>query len=356
MTQQLSKARQNLGASHKLCVNFRQPSILRQKGQPWLWRAGLAWAAAMALSACNSIDLQGHRGARGLLPENTLPAFARALDLGVTTLELDVGLTKDGVLVVAHDPTLNPNLTRNSAGQYLEKAGPALFSMTYGEVARFDVGRIKPGSRYAETFATQAPVDGTSMPRLSDVFALVKARADQRVRFNIETKLSPEKPGETASPEDFVRRLIEEIRTHGLASRAAIQSFDWRTLQIARQAAPEIALVYLSAQQTWLDTIQAAKDAPSPWTAGVQYAAHGSVPRMVAAAGSGHRDLTWSPYFGDLTPALLAQARTTDLKVVVWTVNKPEDIERMLDWGVDGIITDYPDRAVAILTRRGIRW
>ena len=328
-----------------------QPEILR-----YLCRMGGGFMCALILTACSSIDLQGHRGARGLLPENTLPAFTRALDLGVTTLELDVGLTKDGVLVVAHDPALNPSITRNSAGQYLEKAGPALFSMTYGELARYDVGRIKSGVRYAETFATQTPVDGTAMPRLSDVFALVKARGNQRVRFNIETKLSPEKPDETAPPEVFVRRLIDEIRSHGLASRTAIQSFDWRPLQISQQAAPEIALVYLSAQQAWYDTIRATKGAPSPWTAGFQHATHGSVPQMVRAAGGTHRDVTWSPYFGDLTPALLAQARGLGLKVVVWTVNKPEDIERLLDWGVDGIITDYPDRAAAILTRRGIRW
>ena len=336
------------------CTSYppnEQPAIVRH-----LRRIGAFSACALVLTACSSIDLQGHRGARGLLPENTLPAFARSLDLGVTTLELDVGLTKDGVLVVAHDPALNPNFTRNSAGQYLEKAGPALFSMTYGEVARYDVGRIKPGVRYAETFATQTPVDGTAMPRLSDVFALVKSRGAERVRFNIETKLSPEKPRETAPPDVFVRSLIDEIRHHGLTSRAAIQSFDWRTLQIARQAAPEIALVYLSAQQEWYDTIRATKGAPSPWTAGFQHDTHGSVPQMVRAAGGTHRNVTWSPYFGDLTPALLAQARGLGLKVVVWTVNKPEDIERLLDWGVDGIITDYPDRAAAILTRRGIRW
>jgi hypothetical protein len=130
-------------------------------------RAASAAAAGAVLLAsvvsAAAFDLQGHRGARGLAPENTLPAFAKALGIGVTTLELDVGMTRDGILVVSHDPRLNPNLTRLE-GAFLETSGPALRELTLAEVKRYDVGRLKPGSQYAKAFPDQMPVDGTAIP------------------------------------------------------------------------------------------------------------------------------------------------------------------------------------------------
>ena len=130
----------------------------------WFVLAGLL-AAAPAIA----FDLQGHRGARGLAPENTLPAFERALALGVTTLELDIAVTKDGVLVISHEPALNPDLTRDSSGRFLEQRGPAIHSITWAQLQAYDVGRLKPGTDYARQFATQQPVDGTRIPRLSDL-------------------------------------------------------------------------------------------------------------------------------------------------------------------------------------------
>ena len=335
-------------------------------------------ATALLLGGCASIDLQGHRGARGLLPENTLPAFEKALELGVTTLELEVGLPRDGVLVISHDPRLDPKIASDARGQNVQEPSPALFSMNYDEVARHDVGRIQAGTDYAKTFATQTPLDGTRIPRLADLFALLDKRGAKQVRLNIETKFSPLKPAETATPEAMTQALIAALRTHQLTARATIQSFDWRTLHIVQRDAPEIGVVYLSAQQSWYDNIGAGRatkpatnDAAalpvvppsataSPWTAGVHHrnaqGAPRSVAQMVAEASRGQAKVTWSPYFGDLTPALVKQAQALGQRVVVWTVNKPEDMHRLLDWGVDGIITDYPDRAVAVLKARGLRW
>src|SRR5690349_5307669 len=142
----------------------------------------------MTAAASHALDIQGHRGARGLAPENTLPAFARALSIGVTTLELDCAVTKDGVVVVSHDSTLNPDITRAPDGQWLRGEGPPIRDFTYDELQRYDVGRIKPGSAYEKRFAQQQAVDGTRMPRLSDVFALARRAANNHVRFNIETK------------------------------------------------------------------------------------------------------------------------------------------------------------------------
>ena len=311
----------------------------------------LALAMALAASQGLAFDLQGHRGARGLLPENTLPAFQRALELGVTTLELDIAVTRDGVLVISHDPFLNPDLTRDAAGRFLEQRGPLIHSLTWAELQAFDVGRIKPGSDYARQFPEQKPVDGTRIPRLADLFELVKRSGDDRVRFDIETKLSPDKPGETPLPEPFARALVEEIRKAGVAARTQIQSFDWRSLQVVQKIAPEIPTAYLSVQRRF-DNLGADRPEGSRWTAGFQFREHGSVPKMVKAAGGSH----WSAYFGDLDAHKVKEAQALGLKVLAWTPNDPADMARLIGYGVDGLITDRPDLARKLLEERNIRW
>lgn len=314
-------------------------------------RFTLAGALLLACSA-QAFDLQGHRGARGLLPENTLPSFERALDLGVTTLELDIGITSDGVLVIHHDPTLNPAITRDASGQFLERRGPPIHSLTWAQLQAYDVGRLNPRSDYARPYPDQQPVDGTRIPRLSDLFDLVKRRGDDKVRFAIETKVRPTHPDETPAPEPFARAVVEEIRKGGMAARSQILSFDWRALRVVQQIAPDIPTVYLTAQQRWLDNIGADRPEGSTWTAGFQYRDHGSVPKMVKAAGGAY----WSVHFGDLDPQKVKEAQSLGLKVLVWTVNDPALMSRMLDWGVDGLISDRPDLARKVLEARQIRW
>jgi glycerophosphoryl diester phosphodiesterase len=313
----------------------------------------LALAALIALSPpALAFDAQGHRGARGLLPENTLPAFARALSIGVTTLELDTGITKDGVVVIGHDPRLNPAIARGPDGAWLNAIGPAICDLNYDELQRYDVGRINPATPYARTFADQQAIDDTRMPRLSDLFALVRKSKNDAVRFNIETKLSPLDPDGTVAPEPFARAVIAEIRAAGLAARSTIQSFDWRTLQIVQREAPEIATVYLSFQRNPnTDTIQKGRPGPSPWTAGFDVDDHGgSVPRLIAAAGG----KIWSPFHGDLTDEDLAEAKRLGLAVVVWTANAKADMENLIRRGVDGIITDRPDLLREVMAARGM--
>ncbi|MBX3662162.1 MAG: glycerophosphodiester phosphodiesterase [Burkholderiales bacterium] len=313
-------------------------------------RVLLAAALLMAAGSAAGLDLQGHRGARGLLPENTLPAFAGALSLGVSTLELDTAVTRDGVIVVSHDSTLNPDITRNPDGTWIARRDIAIHALTWKELQAHDVGRIRPLSLYAQRFPEQQPLDGTRIPRLADVFALVRRAGNETVRFNIETKISPEQPRLAPSPEAFARALIEEIRRERLESRVTIQSFDWRTLQAVQKVAPEIATAYLTVQQSWLDNVRAGQ-AASPWTAGFHVGNHGgSLPRMVKAAGGA----IWSPHFAELTRGQLREAHRLGLKVLVWTVNDPSDIARLIDWGVDGIISDYPDRLRRLAADRGL--
>ncbi len=310
------------------------------------------FAAALLVMAgiAQAIDLQGHRGARGLLPENTLPSFAQALSIGVTTLELDTTVTQDGVVVVSHDATLNPAITRGPDGQWLDRSNIAIHSLTFAQLQQYDVGRIRPQTAYAQRFPAQLPVDGTRIPRLTDVFALARRAGNSTVRFSIETKISPEQSQLTLAPAEFARVLIALIRSEKLESRVTIQSFDWRTLQVMQQEAPQIATVYLSAQQSWQDNIRAG-EVSSPWTADFHVSRYaGSVPRMIKAAGGA----VWSPYFGDVTRETVREAQQAGLKVVVWTVNEPRDITLMIDFGVDGIISDYPDRLRRIAAERGL--
>ncbi|MFN4277861.1 MAG: glycerophosphodiester phosphodiesterase [Ferrovibrio sp.] len=296
-----------------------------------------------------AFDLQGHRGARGLAPENTLPAFATALTLGVSTLELDVGLTRDGHLVVGHDPLLQPHLARLD-GKWIAAPGPAIWHSTLTELQRYDVGRLDPASKYGQTYPEQNPVDGTRMPRLEDVFALAAKSGNSAVRFNIETKISPLKPDETATPAQLAQAVVQAIRMAGLARRASIQSFDWRTLAEAAKLAPEIPRVHLTIEGTASDNVQRGRPDASPWLGGLDADDHVSTPALVKAAGG----QVWSPFWRNVTADLVTEAHALGLQVIPWTVNNQPEMERLIDLKVDGLITDYPDRLRAVLQARGI--
>ena len=296
-------------------------------------------------------DLQGHRGARGLRPENTLAGFASALELGVTTLELDCGLTKDGIVVVSHDRALNPDHTRDADGRFLEAAGPLLHELGYAELRQYDVGRIRPGSDYAAQFPEQHPVDGERIPRLVDVYALVQERGNRDVRFNVETKLDPLQPEQSPLPEPFVRALVRVIRDAEMESRTTIQSFDWRTLVMVRRLAPEIATVALTDQQPGEDTMEIGKPGASPWLGGFDVDDYGgSVPKTVKAIGA----KVWSPHALDLDQRLVAEAHALGLAVIPWTINEPKDMQSLIALGVDGIISDRPDLLRSVLQEKGI--
>ncbi len=283
-------------------------------------------------------DVQGHRGARGHLPENTLVGFAQALDFDCTTLELDIGLTADNVVVISHDALLNPDITRNDGGQYISNR-PAIRTLTFDQLQQYDVGRIARGTVYAQTFSNQQARDGSRIPSLEQLFNLIKERKQNTVRFNIETKLSPLKPEDTATPEQMVNALLRVIGAAGMAGRCSIQSFDWRTLQLVQRLAPQLPTVYLTAQNAIPfnlgDTL---KGTASPWTADFAAQAGENLPSLVKRAGG----KVWSPQFRELTADLVKDAQRIGLQVIPWTVNTPEDIARLRSWGVDGLITDYP--------------
>jgi glycerophosphoryl diester phosphodiesterase len=312
----------------------------------------LLMALSLPSTAQRTIDLQGHRGARGLLAENTLPSFTLALQMGVTTLELDVVVTQDDVLVISHDPALNPDITRDAQGRFLSSKGPDIRQLSFEQLQNYDVGRINPTSRYAQTFSAQKGQDGVRIPRLKDLFELVKTQGHTQVKFAIETKITPQRTDQTPEPERFVQLLLQEIKDHGMSERVQILSFDWRTLQAVQKTAPGMPTVYVTAQLPVLDNLGIKAGQPSTWTAGFQHAQHGSVPRMIKAAGGTH----WSSFWRELDAQKVREAQSLGLKVLAWTVNDRQSMGQMLDLGVDGLVTDRPDIAAELLKERGIRW
>lgn len=301
----------------------------------------------MSLPA-HAFDLQGHRGARGLAPENTIIGFETALRIGVSTLELDTAMTKDNVLVVSHDSYLNPEHTRGPDGEFLKAQGPTIRSLTFTELQAYDVGRIRPGTAYAARFPTQRGADHVRIPALTEVFDLVKRAGADHIRFNIETKITPTSGADTPDPDTFAAALAGAIRQAGLTARASVQSFDWRTLVVMKRIAPQIERVCLTIEAPDEDNVQRGRPGPSPWTAGLDIDDHGgSVPRLVKAADCA----VWSPYFRNLTAALVHEAHDLALKVIPWTVNEMADLALIYGTGIDGVISDYPDRARAALPK-----
>jgi glycerophosphoryl diester phosphodiesterase len=268
----------------------------------------------MAIAATTPrIAVHGHRGARAVLPENTMPAFEHAIEAGVDFLELDLAVTKDDVLVVSHDPVLNPAICRSPGG------GTVIRELTLAELRRWDCGSMRNPE-----FPDQRPVPGTRVPTLDEVLSLAPRGS---FRFNIETKISPDKAQYTPSPERFAELLLAGIRKRHLEDRVMVQSFDYRTLRAMKRLAPGIRLSALFGEDG-RDFAAIARDAGSD---------------MV------------SPHQHLVTPEKVAAAHAGGLTVHAWTANKPEEWDRLISAGVDGIITDDPAELGRYLRQRGLR-
>lgn len=300
--------------------------------------------------SAQGFDVQGHRGARGLMPENSLAGFAKALSLGVSTLELDLGVTRDGVIVVSHNPELAPDITRDSKGQWIDRKGPALRALSLQQLTAYDVGRIRPGTAYAARFSSQSGADHVLIPTFVEVLRLIKRSGNDKVRLNIETKLAPARPELFLPPAEFVAAVLTLLAEHGLLQRAVIQSFDWRSLQETQKQAPDVPTSYLTIQKSWLNNIKSGEAGPSPWTAGFDIDDFDSIPAMIKAAGG----RIWSSHHREVDAASIREAHQLGLLVKVWTVNKPERMKELIALGVDGIITDYPDRLRAVVGSLGL--
>jgi len=264
-------------------------------------------------------DLQGHRGARGLAPENTLQAFREAIDIGVNTLELDVVVTKDRQLVVSHEPWMNADICKNLAGNTIDKETEKelnIYQMTYEEVKAYDCG-----STYYPAFPEQK-LESAYKPLLKEVLNMadnISRNHGKKIKYNIELKSLPE--GDDVNhpkPAEFVKLVIGLLQLETKLERVNLQSFDFRILKALHQSYPEVrlaALVYDMDFDTAINEL-------------------GFLPEI------------YSPYFPLVSKDLVKDAHESGMKVIPWTVNEPDQMKNLLKMGVDGLITDYPDRAL----------
>jgi glycerophosphoryl diester phosphodiesterase len=267
-----------------------------------------------AAGAAPRLQVHGHRGARSVRPENTIPAFQYAITAGVDVLELDMAVTKDNQLVVSHDLHLNRTICQGPAGE------TAIRLLTLAQVRAWDCGTLKNPD-----FPRQQPVPGTRMPTLDEVFALAPQGAFE---FNIETKINPKQPELTPEPEAFARLVVDAIRRHRLEKRVMVQSFDFRTLHAIRAIAPEIRLSALYSGVP-KDLLEIARDA-------------GGAPIV-------------SPHYLLTSRESVRRAHQAGLLVVPWTANTPAQWESLLAQGVDAIITDDPGGLIDFLKAKGLR-
>lgn len=270
------------------------------------------------------IEVQGHRGARARFPENTLPAFEHALQVGVDTLELDLGVTKDNALVILHDQSINPEHCLNEDGSRMAKP-VALRTLSLSEVKKFDCGTLKHPQ-----FPRQTPVPGTRLSTLDELFEFVKSSklpAAARVGFNVETKISPDHPELSPAPAEFARLVLEAIKRHGMFERVVIQSFDYRTLTEARRLEPTMRISLLD-QNPLANQVALAK----------KYRADVLSPRQDLAHARRTREL-----------------QMMNVRVIPWTANTPKDWDRLIELKVDGIISDDPEALIEHLKAKGLR-
>jgi glycerophosphoryl diester phosphodiesterase len=278
------------------------------------------------------VEVHGHRGARGLRPENTLPGFAHALEIGVDAVELDVGLTADGAVVCNHDQRLSPVNCADTApvdpgDPLFPYVGRSLRELTLDQVKTVDAGERRRSDPLA---ATQVAVPGARLPTLSEACDLVGRYEDARLA--VEFKTGPDWPD--SDVEWFVATVAEILETHGFGGRFRLLGFDWRVIVAARLMLPEIDCVALA---------ESATVAPGTrWLAGLD---PGDLTAAARAAGA----TVLSPSDRLTTPELIEKAHGLGLQVVPWTLNEPTAMARCIDWGIDGFVTDYPDRARGVL-------
>ncbi|MBG6059237.1 glycerophosphoryl diester phosphodiesterase [Cryobacterium sp. MP_M5] len=296
----------------------------------------------------SSFDLQAHRGGRGEWTEESTAAFARSLELGVTTLELDTHLTRDDQVVVWHDDIMTAAKCADTAPAF---AGDPAFPYADDRVRDLTLAQIRTmdcGFQQLPGFPTQTVIAGNRIALLQDVFALVDEYDARKVRLNVETKVEVAGPDGADEMEALTRSVVGEIEGSGLAGRTTLQSFDWASLNLTREIAPDLPLVALSSGDVWLGV-----GAPgmSPNLAGIDIDTYnGSLAQAAAAQGY---DVI-SPNLASATPAMITEAHSLGLPVIPWTVNEPADVSTLMDEGVDGIITDYPSRVRQIMADRGL--
>ncbi|MEI7831164.1 MAG: glycerophosphodiester phosphodiesterase family protein [Prolixibacteraceae bacterium] len=306
------------------------------------------------------LEVYAHRGARSYAPENAIPGYATGLAIGTNWVDMDVVMSKDGEVVVSHDIRLNPDIVRGADGKFITER-KIVKTLTLDELKKYDVGRMNLTSSYSKFFPAQLGMDGVTMPTLREVIRFVNGRTGKKVGFQIEFKTDPEHNDWTYTPAEFATALYKIMKEEDIVTMCEIQSFDWRCLYEIQKLDARIKTAYLTEWDNYPGTPYSFWD-PDPakaglWTGGVLVKDHkNSIPQMIKDMGGAN----WEPEDVELTKETLAEAHKLGLKVVVWTWPEHSGtifdvalVSKLIDWGVDGIITDDPGMLISMLAARG---
>lgn len=306
----------------------------------------------MILSKPNYIKIYGHRGARGDLPENTLESFKYLFKNNINAYETDILISKDLIPVITHDFRLDPSFTKDNEGNWITDENIIIFDLSYEELLKFDVGSLNKLSRYGRRFVNQKTLENQKIPKLSELLELSSKNKSENLLINLEIKSTPDEENLTPTPEEMVKLVMQEVNKSNLQNKIIISSFDWRTLTEIKNFYPEISRAYLSFQQQAGIKIKNTIYNRSPWMSYLPFFEKYELPKIIKSQGG----KAWHPYHKDITKKLVDISHQEDLPVNVWTVNEEYDMLKMIEHGVDGIMTDYPLRLKELCDKENINW
>ena len=300
----------------------------------------------MILSKPNHIKIYGHRGARGDLPENTLESFKYLFDNAINAYETDILITKDLIPVITHDFRLDPSYTKDINDNWIEDENIKIIDLTYDQILQFDVGTLNKLSKYGRKFINQKSLQNQKIPKLSELLKLTSDNIVEDLLINLEIKSTPIEKNLTPEPDEMVKIIIDEVSRSNLEDRIIYSSFDWRVLREIKERDSKIPRAYLTSgvkgkiydKSPWLDF--------TPLHNGVE------LPELIKALGGS----AWHPNYKDVNKEIVQISHDKELPVNVWTVNRESDMLRMIDYGVDGIMTDYPLKLKELCERKNIKW
>ena len=306
----------------------------------------------MILSKPNHIKIYGHRGARGDLPENTLDSFQYLFDHSIGAYETDILISKDFIPVITHDFKLDPSLTKDINGEWLADENIKIFDLTYEELSKYDVGALNKLSKYGRRFINQKSLPNQKIPKLTELLSLSKKSQIDNLVINLEIKSTPAQENLTPLPEKMVGLILDVVNNFELNEKIIYSSFDWRVLREIKEQSPETPRAYLTYQQQTGTKISGTIYDQSPWMDFMPLKNAIELPRLIASLGG----QAWHPYYRDISKKIVEISHEVNLPINVWTVNDEDDMLKMIEYGVDGIMTDYPLKLKDLCEKNNISW
>ena len=306
----------------------------------------------MILAKPNHIKIYGHRGARGDLPENTLDSFKYLFENNINAYETDILISKDLIPVITHDFRLDPSFTKDDEGDWITDENIKIFDLTYNEISKFDVGSLNKLTRYGRRFLNQRSLENQKIPKLDELLELSSKNLSQDTIINLEIKSTPDEKNLTPGPKEMVQIVLNDIKKSNLQDKIIISSFDWRILREVKNQSPEISRAYLTFQQEKGMKIKKTIYSKSPWIDHIPLTIVYDLPKIIKELGGS----AWHPYYKDINKKAVKDAHDYNLPVNVWTVNDEYNMLKMIEYEVDGIMTDYPLMLKELCDKKNIKW